>query len=231
MNTHAISLGFLLAGALSLPAHASSYLHGLINWQAMTWTTTGDITLDVETVSYSSTLWPGCCGGVVSDPDGITFAAPDRYGSVSNQPGQLSVEMFNESTQSDMSFDTKRTLLLQLNGSGSVTFSIPWELRWEADGQGAAGVHLSLAGLSGQEYMNMDGLTLGNSKGATSGNFLFTVTGNGAVRDYPLIGRLYGGVSAVPEPEVWAGMLAGLGGMALLRRRRNGAQRKSSQAV
>lgn len=218
MNTSLSALCLALLALLAAPAHAAAHVRASIDWQAITWTTTGDLTFEWQPLFHDARTNSSCCVEL-NNPFGDTLDTADQWAQTVNVPATQSTYLHNQSDEHYLSTTLSRSWRLHTSGSGSVTLSIPWEAEWFSDGGGSASMNLQLWGFPEGDLFSLLSQTA-KGGGSNRGNYLLTVHGNGGLRNYTLQGIMSAYITPVPEPDVWAGLFAGVSGLAFVRRRK-----------
>lgn len=198
-----------------------------IDWSGLTYSTTGAVTFSMERMTTSGPL------STLTSRNGyswnfleeVHYVQPDQSASMFNTAVTHGVSLASSSELYGISAASWHMFAIEMDGSGSVTFQIPYVFQLTQEGDflsrallaanilNTSDVFAHEAAISSSPHYNF-------GDPVQSGMFSLTVNGNGDHANYVL----YSSVSAqiqpgIPEPETYAMMVLGLTAVFSARRR------------
>lgn len=229
----------VILSATALQVRADATVLAELDWSGLSWTTTGDVTVSLQTVSTSGPL------STLTSRDGFSwnftevasYVQTDQSATLINSTGAQSAALASSSAHYGLAGDAYRLSIIELNGSGTATLQLPYDFRLTQDGDFLARGFLAASILQTQQAFAHEAVISPSSQynsGAPlqSGVITFTLDGNGTYASYFMVSSVMGQIQpAIPEPESWA-MLAMGGAMLLaLRRKKSLAHAASPPAM
>lgn len=209
----------MLSGlALSMArVHAESTVLGKIDWGAMTYTATGGITFDQQLTNRTSSLSTYCCVETVHG-DGLSYTRPGQSVTLTNTANALSSSIWNDGATGLVSYQLQQSTLT-LNGAGTLTFNVPYELAWTNDGGYVPAIAMGLGITPTMQHMYSSLESWNPGASSSTGMFSFTLSSPGGTRNYDVQAYMQVKAGVIPEPETYMMLGAGLFAVALARRK------------
>lgn len=240
MNQRLLSLVTVVTLSATSPhVRADATVFAELDWSGLSWTTTGDLTVSLQTVSTSGPL------STLTSRDGFSwnftelasYVQSDQTATLINSTAVQSATLASSSLQYGLAGDAYRLSVIELNGSGTVTLQLPYEFRLTRDGDFLARGALAASILQTQQAFGYEAVISPSSQynsgdPVQSGVISFSLDGNGAYASYFMVSTVMGQIQpAIPEPESWAMMAMGGGLLLALRRKQRVADAISPQVV